>query len=178
MDARRLIEGAAAGAVAGLAASWVMSEFHSRWKAASGEEQDEDDEPNTVKAADAVAEASVGEPVPEEYRKPAGTAVHYGFGAFLGAVYGAAVEIRPAAGAGFGTAYGAAVSLVADEMAMPAFGFTPPAPEVPMSAHLRGFVSHLVFGAALEAARRPLIKAIRGRAAPLQTPRIVSTQAA
>ncbi len=161
MDARRVIEGAAAGAAAGLAASWVMSQFHNRWKAASGEGQDEDDEPNTVKAADAVAEATVGEPVPEEYRKPAGTAVHYGFGAFLGAVYGAAVELRPATAAGFGTGYGAAVSLFADEMAMPALGFTPPAPEVPASTHLRGFVSHLVFGAALEGARRLLFIRLR-----------------
>jgi putative membrane protein len=178
VDARRVIEGAAAGAAAGLAASWVMSEFHNHWKAASGAAQEEDDEPNTVKAADAVAEASVGEPVPEEYRRPAGTAVHYGFGAFLGAVYGAAVELRPATGAGFGTAYGAAVSLFADELAMPALGFTPPAPEVPASAHLRGFVSHLVFGAALEGARRLLTRAIRGRASPLRFPKIFSTQAA
>lgn len=155
-----------------------MSEFHSRWKAASGDERHEDDEPNTVKAADVVAEASVGEPVPEEYRKPAGTAVHYGFGAFLGAVYGAAVELRPSASAGFGTGYGAAVSLFADELAMPALGFTPPAPEVPASAHLRGFVSHLVFGAALEGARRLLTTAIREPFALLQSPRIFSTQAA
>ncbi len=177
MDTRRVIEGAAAGAAAGLAASWVMSQFHNRWKAASNEGQD-DDEPNTVKVADVLAEASVGEPVPEEYRKPAGTAVHYGFGAFLGAVYGAAVELRPATGAGFGTAYGAAVSLFADEMAMPALGFTPPAPDVPASVHLRGFVSHLVFGAALEGARRLLISAIRERPGSLQLPRIFSTQAA
>jgi hypothetical protein len=147
-----------------------MSQFHDRWKAASGEAQDGNDEPNTAKAADAVAKASVGEPVPEEYRGAAGTAVHYGFGAFLGAVYGVAVELRPATGAGFGTAYGAAVSLLADEMAMPALGFTPPAPEVPASAHLRGFVSHLVFGAALEGARRLLTTAIRERAAPLHLP--------
>ena len=160
MDSTRVIKGAILGAVAGLAASWVMSEFHSAWKAASGDDKDED-EPNTVKAADAVAETTVGEPVPDTYREPAGTAVHYGFGAFLGAIYGAAVEIRPVTSAGFGTAYGAAVSLVADEMAMPALGFSPPAPEVAASTHLRGFVSHLVFGAALEAARRILVASFR-----------------
>lgn len=159
MGARRVIESAAIGAAAGIAASWVMSEFHAAWKDASGEAQDED-EPNTVKAADAIAEASVGAPVPEEYREPAGAAVHYGFGAFLGAVYGAAVELRPQTKTGFGTAYGAAVSLVADEMAMPALGFTPPAGEVPASAHIRGFVSHLVFGVALEGARRLLRSSI------------------
>lgn len=160
VDARRVIEGAMLGAAAGLAASWVMSEFHGAWKAASGEDQDGDD-PNTVKAADAVAEAAVGEPVPDRYREPTGTAVHFGFGAFLGAVYGAAVEVRPATSAGFGAAYGAAVSLVADEMAMPALGLTPPAPEVAASTHLRGFVSHLIFGLSLEAARRLLVAGLR-----------------
>jgi hypothetical protein len=159
VDAKRVVEGAVLGAAAGLAASWVMSEFHGAWKRASREDQDPD-EPNTVKAADAAAKATVREPVPSSYREPVGTAVHYGFGAFLGAVYGAAVEIRPATSAGFGTAYGAAVSLVADELAMPALGFTPPAPEVAASAHLRGFVSHLVFGVALEAARRLLVASL------------------
>ena len=139
MDARRVIVGAAVGAAAGLAASWVMSEFQSKWKAASGEDGD-GDEPNTVKAADAVAEATVGEPVPQQYRDPTGTAVHYGFGALLGAVYGAAVELRPEAKAGFGTAYGAAVSLIADEAALPALGLAPPAQDVPAAAHIRGFV--------------------------------------
>ena len=104
--------------------------------------------------------------------------MHYAFGALLGAAYGVAVELRPAAGAGFGTAYGAAVSLFADEMAMPALGFTPPAPEVSASAHLRGFVSHLVFGAALEGARRLLASAISEQTAPLRLPNTLSTQAA
>ena len=172
MDSRRVIEGAILGAAAGLAASWLMAEFHGAWKAAS-HEADDGEEPNTVKAADAVAEATVGEPVPGSYREQAGTLVHYGFGAFLGAVYGAAVEVRPAVGAGFGTAYGAAVSLIADEMAMPAMGFSPPAPEVAASTHLRGFVSHLVFGASLEAVRRLLVASFGEQTA---TARIAGSQ--
>ena len=162
MDARRVIGGAMFGAAAGLAASWMMSEFDGAWKAASGEGQD-GQEPNTVKAGDAVAEATVGKQVPGEYRKPAGTAVHYSFGAFLGAVYGVAVELRPVISAGFGTAYGAAVSLVADEIAMPALGFTPPASKVTAMTHLRGFVSHLVFGVTLEAVRKVLVARFKAR---------------
>ncbi|KAK0351611.1 hypothetical protein LTR94_024279, partial [Friedmanniomyces endolithicus] len=164
VNTERVIEGAVTGAAAGLVASWVMSEFHEAWKAASGD-RDVGDEPNTVKVADAVTEATVGKPVPEGYREPAGAAVHYGFGVFLGALYGAAVEVRPETSAGFGTAYGAAVSLVADEMAMPALGFSPPASEVAASTHLRGFVSHLVFGVALEVARRLLIAGVRAKIA-------------
>ena len=59
MDARRVIQGSMFGAVAGLAASWTMSKFDRAWKAASGEAPGED-EPNTVRAADAVATATVG----------------------------------------------------------------------------------------------------------------------
>lgn len=154
------MKGAAIGAAGGLVSAWVMSEFHQAWKAASGESND-GHESNTVKVANAVTKATVGASVLKEYRKPAGTAVHYGFGAFLGAICAVAVELRPATSAGFGTVYGAAVSLVADEMAMPALGFTPPAAEVAASAHLRGFVSHLVFGIALEVTRRLLIVGLK-----------------
>ena len=162
--ARRAFEGAIIGAAAGLAASWTMSKFDRAWKAAPGEVQG-DDEPNTVKAADAVVTATVGKPVPSGYREPTGTAVHYGFGAFLGGIYGVAVELRPATNAGFGTAYGAAVSLVADEIAMPALGFTRPASEVAAATHIRGFVSHLVFGVTLEAVRRMLVARFKARGA-------------
>ena len=53
VNTERVIEGAVTGAAAGLVASWVMSEFHEAWKAASGD-RDVGDEPNTVKVADAV----------------------------------------------------------------------------------------------------------------------------
>lgn len=61
VNTERVIEGAVTGAAAGLVASWVMSEFHEAWKAASGD-RDVGDEPNTVKVADAVTEATVGKP--------------------------------------------------------------------------------------------------------------------
>lgn len=53
LNARCAIEGAMIGAVAGLVASWTMSEFHRAWKAKSDGGQDKD-EPNTVKVADAL----------------------------------------------------------------------------------------------------------------------------
>ena len=102
VGARRVMKGAAIGAAGGLVSAWVMSEFHQAWKAASGESND-GHESNTVKVANAVTKATVGASVLKEYRKPAGTAVYYGFGAFLGAIYAVAVELRPATSAGFGT---------------------------------------------------------------------------
>ncbi len=46
---------------------------------------------------------------------------------------------------------GAAMSVVADELMTPAFGFSAPNLEYPLVTHLRGFVAHLVFGTAVAA---------------------------
>jgi hypothetical protein len=46
---------------------------------------------------------------------------------------------------------GAAMSVVADELMTPAFGFSAPNLEYPLVTHLRGFAAHLVFGTAVAA---------------------------
>jgi hypothetical protein len=46
---------------------------------------------------------------------------------------------------------GTAMSVVADELMTPAFGFSAPNLEYPLTTHLRGFAAHLVFGAAVAA---------------------------
>ncbi len=48
-----------------------------------------------------------------------------------------------------GLATGAAMSIVADELMTPAFGFS--ALDYPLVTHARGFVAHLVFGLAVAA---------------------------
>lgn len=48
-----------------------------------------------------------------------------------------------------GLATGAAMSIVADELMTPAFGFSAPNLEYPLSTHVRGFLAHLVFGLAV-----------------------------
>ena len=45
-----------------------------------------------------------------------------------------------------GLATGAAMSIVADELITPAFGFSATNLDYPLSTHLRGFIAHLVFG--------------------------------
>ena len=49
--------------------------------------------------------------------------VHYAFGAFTGAFYGALSELEPGAAGGAGVPFGAAVWLIADEMGVPLAGF-------------------------------------------------------
>jgi hypothetical protein len=164
IDGERLLHSIGIGIAAGLSAAWIMNRFQSVLSAASSEDGDSkesgEEKPTTVKAADMVSETVTGEPLPKRFEKPAGSAVHYGFGAFLGGLYGAWGALMPGVRSGFGTAYGAGVALVADEALIPAAGLTPPPQEVPAKTHAYGLVSHLVFGAALEASRRLIEQAV------------------
>jgi hypothetical protein len=48
-----------------------------------------------------------------------------------------------------GLATGAAMSVIADELITPAFGFSAPNLDYPLVTHARGFAAHLVFGLAV-----------------------------
>lgn len=149
----------AVGALGGLAAAWIMNQFQSVFEqlSSSGDEDGKSkEEPTTVKAADKIALLTAGAPVPKDDKAVAGEIVHYGFGALLGATYGAIGSRIPEIRAGFGTGYGAAAALLADEALVPAAGLSPPPTETSLGNHVFGFVSHLVFGAALEGSRRLL----------------------
>lgn len=74
---------------------------------------------------------------------------HYGLAvswAHLYAVLRRATRLRPLTA---GLATGSAMSLVADELMTPAFGFSAPNLDYPLVTHLRGFAAHLAFGLAV-----------------------------
>jgi uncharacterized membrane protein YagU involved in acid resistance len=142
--------GLLAGVAAGLVASAAMAAFQAQ---AAKLLPDEDEEPATVKAADALSEAAFGDPVPEPYREQAGTAVHYIVGGVLGGIYGVLAEYRPEARSGFGTTYGIATAALLDEAAVPAAGLAPAPAETPLATHAYGAASHLVYGWVLEGVR-------------------------
>ncbi|MDP9445176.1 MAG: hypothetical protein M3P83_12820, partial [Actinomycetota bacterium] len=48
-----------------------------------------------------------------------------------------------------GLATGAAMSLIADELMTPAFGFSAPNLDYPLVTHARGLAAHLTFGLAV-----------------------------
>jgi uncharacterized membrane protein YagU involved in acid resistance len=50
-----------------------------------------------------------------------------------------------------GLATGAVMSIVADELMTPAFGFSAPNTEYPLATHVRGMAAHLVYGLAVAA---------------------------
>ena len=160
MRAATIARNTGIGVASGLAASFAMDLFQKGFEAVKEKVQPQQDggeeEPSTVKAANKVSQAAADEPVPEPYKEPAGQAVHYGFGSLLGAIYGAATTALPKTAAGFGIPFGAAVWAAADEVAVPAAGLSKPSTQAPPSTHAYSFLSHIVFGAALEGSRRAL----------------------
>ncbi len=167
-QAQRIGKSVLIGALSGLAAAWAMNQY---W-AAEGKPKQQlqpDDEKNTqveqqqhepenptVEVAQAVSRTVAGEEVPEEHKQQAGAAVHYVFGATMGALYGLLAEIAPVTRSGFGLAYATALWLAADEIMVPALKLSKPPDQYPLSKHLEGLGAHLVYGATTEGVRRAL----------------------
>lgn len=166
--------GAIAGAVAGLAGSWAHEQAQvllshttgdgvdaaqratgrpHEWDARSQDQLSGQSDPATVHAANSVATAVGAGPLPEHAHDEAGPLVHYAFGVGVGAVYGALAERWPAVTAGAGIPFGLAVYAVADQTAMPAFGWSVPGWRRPARAHAYSLASHVAYGALLEATR-------------------------
>jgi uncharacterized membrane protein YagU involved in acid resistance len=85
--------------------------------------------------------------------------IHYGLGAGWGTVYTLvrrSSRLRPA---GAGLLSGAGLSLLVDEALCPVLGLSAPARCYPASSHLRGFLTHLVYGLALAASAELLHRA-------------------
>jgi putative membrane protein len=173
-------KGLVAGLAGGLAATVVMTEFQKGWqkaakaleeknghsrKSKSRSQESKSDQPRneqkedaTMKAAGKVASA-VGHPASFRQKKKAGPFVHYGFGATMGALYGVMQEIAPRAMRTLnpvvsGIGFGSALFIGADEVAVPALGLSGSPKKTPLSGHLHGLASHLVYGVTGESVRR------------------------
>lgn len=151
MGKPRPLIGLMAGIAAGLVASAAMAAFQA---AAEPSVPESDEDPSTVKAADAVSRAVTGHKLPDANREASGQMVHYIAGAVMGGIYGVLTEYRPEASAGFGSAYGIATSTLLDEAAVPALDLGSAPDEAPIGSHIYGVASHLVYGIVLEGVRR------------------------
>jgi putative membrane protein len=118
-------------------------------------------EPATYAAADRLAEATTGQPVPPASKPLAASAIHYAFGGAVGAIYGAAAARTPDITTGGGLPFGASVWLMADELGMPLMGLAKSPEQYPVSDHAVTFASHLLFGATTEAVRRMVVASLR-----------------
>jgi len=162
----KILKGMLAGAVGGLVASWTMNEFQKAWDAAEkritggrqgqggGQQNSEDAEDANMKTADRISELLQGRHLTKDEKKKAGPVVHYAFGALMGAVYGASVEVNPAANALAGIPFGAILFAAADEVALPVLGLSDKPAAYPLSTHVYGLMSHAVYGVTTETVRR------------------------
>ena len=162
------------GLIGGLVAAYAMEHFqralgrisHDLGGAPGGGGQQyrqPQSEPSTYKAADAIARTATGAPVPPHDKPAAGAAIHYAFGAAVGAIYGAAAARTPDVTAGGGVPFGATVWLIADEIGMPASGLAKPPSEYPLQDHATSLASHCIYGATTEAVRRCIVASLRRR---------------
>jgi putative membrane protein len=145
--------GALVGLLGGLLAAGAMSLMHRML--ADGDRggiPSTPPEDPTVK----VATRLVGYRLDEAEKAPAGSVVHYAFGAVVGAVYGAAAEIIPMVSRAFGLPFGAAVWLGAHVVAVPALGLAEFPVRRPVAEEAEEFGLHLVYGSVTELVRRLL----------------------
>jgi putative membrane protein len=163
----------AKGVIAGLVASWVKALTEPRLQAlaeailppSSSQKQevgaDPSGHPENMPPAVLVDRVTValGRRLTVPQRLRAQHVIHYGTGAGLGLAYNAAVRRWPAASLGRGTLAGLAIYAGTHGSLLPVLGIQRPPWRLAPSAVAWESTSHLVFGAALEAAR----SALRGR---------------
>lgn len=149
----RIWIGLGAGLAGGLIASVAMTPVPMAAAKidGSGPPQGED---ATVKTASAISEGLFRHKLTDYQKQMAGPLVHFGFGAKIGALYGAMAEVYPAVTAGFGVPFGAAVWLGAHVIMVPALGLSKPATQSPVSQEATELAAHLVYGAVTEFCRR------------------------
>ena len=179
-DRDSIAKGALIGAAAGLFAGWAMVQFQKLWafsqeelsgrqtesetpkhrQAAQQEQpQQEESDDATQKLANKISQATLDRKLTQREKDVAGPAIHYGFAALAGAIYGGLAEVTDVTTSGFGVLFGTLLFLGADEVVVPALKLSPPPGKVSADKHLYGWVSHLVYGASLEGARRGLQRA-------------------
>jgi putative membrane protein len=165
---RHIVRGILAGLAGGLVAAWVMNEFMTGpgpklQQAVQSLEANERDaiqsedpkEDATMKTADAVVSTVTGgQHLSWAQREKAGPAVHYAFGAFMGAIYGGLAELWPGVRSGFGTTFGSILFTGADLVAVPALKVGPSPIDQPIRAQVSPWAAHLIYGITPELVRR------------------------
>lgn len=147
-----ILVNACRGAVAGLAATWLMDQVTTGMAdGASDADRDQESEamPNgqssVANLLDRI-ERMTGEQVPKDQRSRALTAIHYSLGVVPGAMYGALGARGSKLGAGRGFVYGLVLWAANDEYLNAALGLSGPVEAYPISTHRRGVVGHAVLG--------------------------------
>ena len=158
----KVYKGMIAGAIGGLAASWIMTRFQLLIARALGQSEPHEGqgEDATVKTAEKISSDLLGHELSPEEKESAGPLVHYAYGTGIGALYGGLAQRSEITKAGFGSSYGAAAWAFGDEIAVPGLGLGKKPAEIPLSQHFQTLAAHLVYGVTLEGVRRLALKAL------------------
>ena len=158
-----LLKGIVAGAVGGLAAAFVMTQYQAltaKISETSKKPSKKEEEPANVKAAQMVSENIFNRKLKKAEKEPAGEAMHYLMGGVSGAIYGATAELTGATTFAAGLPFGSAVWAIADDVIIPALNLSKPPSEYPLATHAYALSSHWVYGLVTETVRKAVRKAL------------------
>jgi putative membrane protein len=87
-------------------------------------------------------------------------AIHWGFGALVGGVYGALAEYQPMVTGRFGANFGLTLCGITHASALPMMGLTESPENQPAREHASELVTHAIYGVTTELVRRVARKII------------------
>jgi putative membrane protein len=106
------------------------------------------------------AEKVAGHALDSETKAMAAEGIHWGFGAAVGAAYGALAEYYPAATSKEGASFGMALEALTHETALPALGLSPEPKDQTSRERASEMTSHVVYGLATEFVRKLVRKVL------------------
>lgn len=146
---RSLAKGLLAGLIGGLAATAAKTLAENIYPPRTHGEP----EPPAV-----LAEKLAGHTLHGSTKTAAGESIHWAFGAFAGAAYGAIAEYYPAATAKEGASFGMALAAITHETALPAMGLSSAPEDQTSREQTSEMATHVVFGLVTETVRRTVRK--------------------
>ena len=93
-------------------------------------------------------------PLSEEEEQVSVRAIHWGFGALVGGVYGALAEYQPVVTGRLGATFGLTLCGITHASALPIMGLTESPENHPAREHASELVTHVIYGVTTELVRR------------------------
>jgi putative membrane protein len=93
-------------------------------------------------------------PLTEKEEEVSVRAIHWGFGALVGGVYGALAEYQPAITSRLGASFGLTLCGITHASALPMMGLTETPENQPAREHATELVTHAIYGVTTEVVRR------------------------
>jgi hypothetical protein len=173
--AQPLLIDVAVGLFAGLVATWATDLAQGPLRRATPEDAKRCEArvspgPSSSQVAARRIAERLGRPSEDRRLRPLARAVHHGLGMAWGPVY---CLLRRRGGMrplGAGLLAGAALSLVVDEGLTLALGLSAPNRAYPVATHVRGFLAHLVWGAAAALAAETIYRLTGKAPGPVRPP--------